>query len=111
MQNSFNSLYPNMKDVTSTRNLGSMLGPKEEKEAFAKTNAVGWAEQVKTLAKIAPKDPHAVYAVFSVCTKAKWTYQQRVLIEDRSAGGCLRPCRAGHQIPRDPHADGVAGSI
>ena len=73
------SSFPSIKVVTAARNLGSMLGPQDAQDEFAKAKAIEWAAQVEQLAKIAPKDPHSVYAVYNACQKAKWTYQQRVL--------------------------------
>ena len=73
------SPYPGIKVVTAARNLGSLLGPQDEKDAFAKAKAEEWAALVKQLATIAPKDPHSVHAVYTSCLKPRWTFQQRVL--------------------------------
>ena len=73
------SKFPEIKVVTKARNLGSILGPQIAKEEYAREEAKELARQVEVIAHIAPRDPHAIHAVFTSCIKSKWVYLQRVI--------------------------------
>ena len=59
------SAHPTIEVVTWARNLGSVVGPQEAKDAYARRKVKEWVEQIKLLASIAPDDPHQG-SVFSV---------------------------------------------
>ena len=59
------------------RYLGSAIGQDTFVERFVESKVSMWVDEIKSLAKIAKTQPHAVYALYTHCTMHRWTFLSR----------------------------------
>ncbi|KAF6210216.1 hypothetical protein GE061_013319 [Apolygus lucorum] len=72
-------MFPGIQVVNSSRYLGGVIGPRQNKESYVAAKVSKWVDCLTTFAELAKDSPQAVDTAFVKSLQREWAYLHRVV--------------------------------